>query len=65
VPGQTGIRFPEGLGKKLPAGAWLKFQVHYTPNGEKATDRSEIGFVFADEPIHTEVRTSSAINADF
>ena len=65
VPGQSGIVFPEGMGKKLPAGSWLKFQMHYTPNGTEAVDRSEIGFVFADEGVHTEVRTTSAINEDF
>lgn len=65
VPGQEGIIFPDGTGKKLPAGAWLKFQLHYTPNGLEAIDQTEIGFVFADEPVHTEVQTTSAIESEF
>lgn len=65
APGQGGLVFPDGMGKKLPAGAWLKFQLHYTPNGEEQTDQSEIGFVFADGPLDKEVRTTSALNTDF
>lgn len=64
VPGQAGITFPEGAGKLLPAGSWIKFQMHYTPNGTATTDRSEIGFVFADEPTAVEVKTTSAINLE-
>lgn len=64
VPGQAGIVFPEGCGKKLPAGSWIKFQLHYTPNGTATSDRTEIGFVFADEPDSIEVRTTSAINLE-
>jgi hypothetical protein len=31
VPGNSHRVFPEGFGKALPAGATLKFQIHYTP----------------------------------
>jgi len=65
VPGQAGLVFPEGCGKLLPAGSWIKFQLHYTTNGTATLDRSEIGFVFADGPEAVEVRTTSAINVDF
>jgi mono/diheme cytochrome c family protein len=65
VPGQSGLVFPEGTAKLLPAGSWIKFQLHYTPDGTERTDRSEVGFVFADEPPRAEVRTTSAINTDF
>ena len=50
VPGQSGLVYPEGCGKILPAGAWLKFQVHYTTTGTAAVDRSEVAFIFSDEP---------------
>ena len=31
VPGNTFVEFPPGVAKKLPAGATLLFQMHYTP----------------------------------
>ena len=33
---------------RVPAGAKLVFQVHYTPNGTELQDRSYVGFVYAD-----------------
>lgn len=65
APGQTGVVFPPGLAKRLPARAWLKFQLHYTPNGTAATDRSELGLVFADAPPRAEVRTTAALDDSF
>lgn len=65
APGGVGFIYPEGTAKRLPAGAWLKFQVHYTTNGTAAVDRSRLGLVFADAPPRTEVRTSSAFNTRF
>ena len=65
VPGQQGLRYPEGCAKRLPAGAWLTFQLHYTPNGVETTDRSKIGFIFTDEPGLREVHTTSAIDTGF
>ncbi len=65
VPGQVGLTFPDGLAKKLPAGAWLKFQLHYTANGREAVDQSRLGLIFTDEAIRTEVRTNSAFEAEF
>ena len=65
VPGQSTTHYPEGLAKKLPAGAWLKFQIHYTPNGTEVMDQPELGFVFADEPPKHELRTASAMNQRF
>jgi mono/diheme cytochrome c family protein len=59
VPGQAPMVYPEDHAKKLPAGAWLKFQVHYTPNGEEVLDESRIGFHFADGPPEVEVATSA------
>jgi mono/diheme cytochrome c family protein len=65
VPGYPAAAFPAGLAKKLPAGAWLKFQLHYNPNGREAIDRSRIGFKFADEPPRREIRTDSVFDAEF
>lgn len=61
VPGQSVLEYPEGFAKKLPAGARLNFQMHYTPNGTATADRTRIGVVFCDEPEH-EVRTTGIVN---
>jgi hypothetical protein len=65
VPGSIGVVYPDGVAKRLPAGAWLKFQLHYTTNGTPAIDRTQLGLVFADEPPRLEVQTGSAFNTDF
>ncbi len=56
APGMTPRRFRDDMAIKLPAGAKLVFQVHYTPNGTPQTDRSYVGFVYADaEEVKYEV----------
>ena len=47
---------------KLPAGATLIFQMHYTPNGKPTTDRTRIGVKFATSRPQTEVRFASLVN---
>jgi hypothetical protein len=48
---------PPGHAKKLPKGAMLVFQMHYTPDGVERKDRSSVGLIFAKEPPKYEVRT--------
>jgi hypothetical protein len=50
VPGNGHAVFPAGFAKKIPAGATVSFQMHYTPNGRATTDRTRLGLVFAKEP---------------
>ncbi len=59
VPGNTHHRWPVGFAKKLPAGATLSFQIHYTPNGRKTQDQMRIGLHFADEEPRFIVHTAS------
>lgn len=47
VPGESPIVFPEGVAKRIPKGATLRVQVHYTPTGVEKKDQTSIGFVFA------------------
>jgi peroxiredoxin len=47
APGDMPLMLPEGHAKKVPAGARLLFQMHYTPNGKEQEDRSSIALVFA------------------
>ena len=65
VPGQQPTVYEPGMAKRLPKGAWLKFQIHYTPNGEATRDRTRIGFVFADAPPRREVETAAATTVRF
>jgi hypothetical protein len=64
-PGHFGVQYPEGQAKRLPRGAVLKFQMHYTPNGEVVRDSTTIGFVFAKEPPVYEVVTVAASDTTF
>jgi len=65
VPGDTPSVYPAGYAKRLPAGATLVFQVHYTPNGKERRDRSSLAIVFAKEAPEFEVVTDSVINETF
>jgi peroxiredoxin len=65
VPGDTPSVYPEGYAKRLPAGATLVFQLHYTPNGKARTDRSSLAMVFAKEPPLFEVVTDGVANERF
>lgn len=57
APGDLGSVFPPGAAKKLPKGATLVFQMHYTPNGTEQSDKSSIGLVFAKDPVKSEIKT--------
>ena len=46
VPGNSTRVFPEGTAMRLPAGASLVFQMHYTTIGEATTDRTRLGLIF-------------------
>ena len=65
VPGDLPVVYPEGLAKKIPKGAKLVFEMHYTPNGVPVTDRSSVGLKFAKGPVRHEVRTRAIVNRRF
>jgi hypothetical protein len=65
APGYSGVAFPPQTAKRLPAGASLKFQLHYTPNGTASVDQTAIGFVFADEPPEYVIETGAVVATDF
>jgi thiol-disulfide isomerase/thioredoxin/mono/diheme cytochrome c family protein len=62
VPGQNTLVYPNGFAKKLPKGARLKFQMHYTPNGTATIDRTRVGVIYAKEPPKHEVRVVGIVN---
>jgi hypothetical protein len=57
VPGATHCVFPDGYAKKIPKGARLRVQMHYTPNGTPADDRSKVGIVLAKGNSFHEIQT--------
>lgn len=65
VPGQGEIVFPEGMGKFLPKGAEMTFQIHYTPNGEEVQDQPKLGLIFCKEKPKKEVTTTGVSNVFF
>ena len=62
APGQMIRVYQEGSAMKLPAGATLVFQMHYTASGTATTDRTRIGVRFAKEKPPHEVRFTELIN---
>jgi mono/diheme cytochrome c family protein len=62
VPGNTHHVWPEHFAKKLPAGATVSFQIHYTPNGKKTQDQLRMGLIFAKAPPRFIVHTASVAN---
>ncbi|MFN0121768.1 MAG: thiol-disulfide isomerase [Blastocatellia bacterium] len=59
-PGQTPFKAQPGMAKLIPAGAQLIFQMHYTPNGTAAKDRSYVGLRFAKAPVDKVITTTAA-----
>jgi peroxiredoxin len=65
APGDMPMDLPEGLAKKVPAGARLVFQMHYTPNGKACRDRSSVGMIFSTKPPRHRVLTKPVYSASF
>jgi peroxiredoxin/mono/diheme cytochrome c family protein len=65
APGEEGLILPLGMGKKIPKGASITFQMHYTPNGVEQKDRSSLGLIFCKEPPKKLVRTAAIAQAQF
>ncbi len=66
VPGGFPTVYGDGLAKRLPAGARLIFQIHYTPNGKERSDRTRVALFFSEEePPPREVLTGAIVNARF
>jgi len=50
VPGRLYSLYEDGVARKIPAGADIVLQMHYTTIGQPMTDQTEIGIVLAKEP---------------
>ncbi len=62
VPGQSSTVYSPHLAKFIPRGAELTFQVHYTTNGVRGRDRTQLGLYYADEAPTHEVITQGVSN---
>jgi len=62
VPGNGSHIYPEGFARKIPAGARVSFQIHYTPSGKATKERLRLGLVFATTPPLYEVKTVAVAN---
>jgi mono/diheme cytochrome c family protein len=66
APGASAGVFEPGVAKKVPAGAIIRFQVHYSKvAGSVQKDRSMVGMVFAKEPPQKLLTTRALDNAFF
>ncbi|HEV2970568.1 MAG TPA: redoxin domain-containing protein [Pirellulales bacterium] len=55
APGDMALVLPPGVGRRIPAGATIVWQMHYTPTGKEEKDRSQLGLIFykgKDPPEH-------------
>jgi hypothetical protein len=57
APGSAPDRWADGMAKFVPAGSDLVFQMHYTTDGEVASDETSAGLVFAKSPPKQRVIT--------
>ena len=63
VPGNSTLVYPDGYARRLPKGAKLRFQMHYTPNGTATEDSTRIGLIFSKEPPKHEVKVKGIANS--
>ena len=57
VPGRGFEQFWPGAGKRVRAGKYLSWGLHYTSTGKPETDREQLGLWFQKVPAHHEVLT--------
>jgi hypothetical protein len=62
APGSSPDQWPDGMGKLVPAGSDLVFQMHYTTNGQAGEDRTSVGVVFSKKPPKQRVLTLQLAN---
>jgi hypothetical protein len=67
APGDMPLICPPGVARRIPAGAELVWQMHYTPNGKPAKDKSQVALVFykGKEPPKYNSQTLGVMNGNF
>ena len=65
APGEEPTHFPQGVGFRIPAGAELVWELHYTPQGVAESDRSELGLILCKTPPQRHVEGGGIFNFEF
>lgn len=66
APGARPQILPDGVGTKLPKGAKVVMQVHYSAqSGVIAPDNTSVGVNYATAPVHKQFRTIPLVNQTF
>jgi len=65
APGTAPEVWSLGMAKLIPAGSDLVFEIHYTPTGKPARDRTKVGIVFSKTPPDKRVLTLQMGNDRF
>lgn len=65
VPGVQPMRFDHNVGYRIPKGAMLILQIHYTTTGQPETCQISVGLRFAREVIHKEFHFLWMVNDQF
>jgi peroxiredoxin/mono/diheme cytochrome c family protein len=65
APGNIPAHYPDGIARRIPAGASLIWQMHYTATGKVEKDRSKYAFKFAKKPPEREAFTAWIANDKF
>ena len=55
VPGRGVDKHRPNVGKRIPAGKYINWQVHYNPTGKPEKDRTRLGIWFNKQPVTHEV----------
>ncbi|OFW29206.1 MAG: hypothetical protein A3H97_07310 [Acidobacteria bacterium RIFCSPLOWO2_02_FULL_65_29] len=63
VPGRGVDQHREDIGKRIPAGKYINWQLHYNPTGKPEKDRSRLGIWFNKVPVKHEVLIRQAGDA--
>jgi hypothetical protein len=62
APGTSALTFDPGTAILLRKGSTIVLQMHYTPNGSEAVDRTSIGLFFSGQPPKEELRFANLSN---
>jgi hypothetical protein len=63
VPGRGVDSHRADIGKRIPAGKYINWQIHYNPIGKAATDRTRLGIWFNKVPVTHELLIRQAGDA--
>jgi hypothetical protein len=65
APGEAATVLPDGVGRLVKAGSMVVLQMHYTPNGTAAKDRTSVGLIFSRKPVVKAAMGGAAMNRRF